>query len=116
MGEVKMVRGLPKAKSIFGHREEAVETVELLRRYVVQETLTPLKHLGRTLVYGVFGAITLGAGVLFLLVAGLRALETETGSTFAGTWSFAPFLLMSGAAAVSIAVVFLLGMRREHGR
>jgi hypothetical protein len=101
-----MVRGFPGARARSEGRKDAAETIDLIRRYVVQETITPLKHLGRTLAYGILGAIGLGIGVLFLLVAGLRALETETGSTFAGSWSFAPFLLMSGAAAVSITAIF----------
>ena len=93
------------------------ETASLLRRYVVQETFGPLRHILRTLAFGISGALLLGIGGVVLLLAELRALQTETGSAFAGTWTFAPYLL-SGVTALVLAIlgtVFgLRGMR--HGR
>ncbi len=68
-----------------------LELKELVVDYVKQETVVPLRHLGRYLAFGVLGAFLLGLGVVLLGVGGLRALQTETGSTFTGDWSWAPY-------------------------
>jgi hypothetical protein len=65
-----------------------------------QETLGPLRGVGRYLALGVGGSVLLGVGLLILLLALLRALQTETGSTFKGNLSWAPYLI-TGAAALS---------------
>jgi hypothetical protein len=81
------------------------ELRELVVAYFKQETLDPLKGLGRYLGFGVAGALLLGVGVFFLAMSGLRALQTETGTTFTGNWSWAPYgivvvglLLLTGLA------------------
>jgi hypothetical protein len=92
-------------------RSAAGETFTLLRRYVVQETFGPLRHVLRTLAFGVSGALLLGVGCVVLLLAELRALQTETGSTFAGSWTFAPYLLSGVTALLLAALGTLLGLR-----
>ena len=72
-------------------REEGTELIGLLRRYVIQETVTPLKTVGRTLLFGSIAAVLLGIGTVLLLLAVLRVLQTETGTVFAGTWSWVPY-------------------------
>lgn len=84
--------------------------VELVRDYAKQETLDPLKRLGRYLGLGVAGAVLIGLGVVFLAMAGLRALQTETGSTFTGSWSWAPYLIVVvGMGAVAGAMAAAIG-------
>ena len=73
---------------------------DLVVDYVKQETVVPLKSLGRWIGFGIGGALLLGFGVVFLAMAGLRALQTETGETFTGNWSWVPYVL----------VVFVLGI------
>jgi hypothetical protein len=85
-----------------GRASELSETIDLLKRYVVQETLTPMKAIGRMLAYGLSGAFLLGIGLVVLDIAALRALQDETGRTFAGHWSWAPYLL-----AIVVAVLLL---------
>lgn len=68
-----------------------LELKELVVDYVKQETVVPLRQLGRYLVFGIVGAFLLGLGVVLLGVGGLRALQTETGATFTGDWSWAPY-------------------------
>ena len=68
-----------------------LELRNLIVDYVKQETLIPLRQLGRYMVFGIVGALLLGVGVLLLGVGGLRALQTETGDTFTGDWSWAPY-------------------------
>ena len=79
----------------------AGDVVQLVLDYAKQETLGPLKGLLRFVGFGVAGAIGLSAGAMLLLLGLLRALQTETGSTFRGDWSWAPYLL-TGAAATMV--------------
>src|SRR5688572_29857885 len=82
----------------------ATELWELSVAYAKQETVDPLKGLGRVLGYGVGGAILFGLGSVLLLLALLRALQTETDSTFTGSLSWIPYLL------VAIAALLLVGL------
>jgi hypothetical protein len=74
-----------------------LELRDLVVTYVKQETVVPLKQLGRYAGFGIGGALVLGLGVALLGVGGLRALQTETGDTFAGDWSWAPYLIVFAA-------------------
>ena len=80
--------------------------------YAKQETLGPLKSLGRFLVFGLVGSIAITAGSVLLLLAVLRALQTETGSSFTGHLSWLPYLIV---AAVAIAVMGLAAWRITKG-
>ena len=81
-----------------------LELRDLIVAYVRQETLTPIKSLGRYILFGIAGAVLLGLGVVLLGVGVLRLLQTETGTTFRGDWSWAPYgivfvvLLIGGVA------------------
>ncbi|HXZ82688.1 MAG TPA: hypothetical protein VED84_02935 [Acidimicrobiales bacterium] len=97
--------GSSRSRAAFG------ETVSVLRRYVVQETLAPLRQLGRRLVFGLSGALLIAIGAVIALIGMLRALQTETGRTFAGHWSFAPYLLTAAAAVVALAGFVAFGFR-----
>jgi hypothetical protein len=92
------------AKSI---PEIGTELWELTTAYAKQETIDPLKGLGRFLGFGIPGALLLGVGVSLLLLSGLRALQTETGTTFTGSWSWAPYLIVmvGGVALIGLAVL-----------
>ena len=74
-----------------------LELRDLVVTYVRQETIVPLRQLGRYAGFGVGGALLLGLGVVLLGVGGLRALQTETGDTFTGDWSWVPYLIVVGA-------------------
>ncbi len=78
------------------------ELRELLIEYFKQETVVPLKQLGRYVAFGLIGALLLGLGVVFLAVAGLRALQTETDTALTGNWSWAPY-------AIAVAVLLVGG-------
>jgi hypothetical protein len=76
----------------------------LLKAYGKQETVDPLKALGRYLGYGVSGAILLSLGFFFLALSALRALQTQTGDVFADTWSFVPYFIVFVALVIVVVV------------
>lgn len=67
---------------------------ELLVAYAKQETVDPLRGLGRWIGFGAGGSVLLATGISLLLLSGLRALQTETGTTFTGSWSWAPYVIV----------------------
>jgi len=81
-------------------RSRGEEFVDLVRQYAEQETLDPLRGLGRFVAFGVVGSMLLAVGVVLLLLGLLRLLQTETGSTFTGNLSWIPYLITAAAAAV----------------
>ena len=85
-----------------------MELRDLVVTYVKQQTIVPLKQLGRYVGFGLLGSLLLGFGVVFLGMSGLRALQTETGSTFTGDWSWVPYLIMVVALILGAALVWLL--------
>lgn len=102
-------------KGLGGLRSSGSETVQLVVDYVKQETLTPLKGLGRFMAFGVAGSVALAIGLVILSVAFLRVLQGETGSTFAGNWSWAPYLICM-VAVVIVAAVAVKAVSRGQGR
>jgi hypothetical protein len=93
------------------------ELRDLVVTYVKQQTLVPVKQLGRYVGFGLLGSLLLGFGVVFLAVSGLRALQTETNGTFADDWSWVPYVIMVVALIVGGALVWLLrnASRTEKG-
>ena len=86
--------------------------LQLVLDYAKQETLGPMKGLARFVAFGVFGSVALSVGLVVLLVALLRALQTETGTTFGGKLSWLPYVISGGAAVL---VVALAGWRITKG-
>ena len=83
----------------------AAELWDLVRAYAKQETVDPMKGALRKVGWGLAGSITLSIGLVLLLLGGLRALQTETGTTFTGNWSWAPYLLALAGAGIVLALV-----------
>ena len=82
--------------------EVVSELVDLTKAYAKQETVDPIKGLGRYLAYGLAGSVLLGVGVILLVLAGLRVLQTETGTTFTGNWSWVPYIIVLVFALATI--------------
>ena len=89
------------SKSLPTHVEELWE---LIVRYFRQETVEPLKGLGRFVVRGVGGALALGIGLVLLFLAGLRALQTETGEHFTGNLTWLPYAIVLVGTVIVIAI------------
>ena len=95
-----------------------MELRDLVVAYFKQETIVPLKQLGRYVAFGLLGALLLGFGAVFLGLAGLRALQTETDTTFTGNWSWAPYLIMTGALLLGGLITWQArgAVRRRKGK
>lgn len=82
--------------------ESPGELLQLLRDYAKQETIDPLRSVGRFLGYGLAGAILFAVGSVFAVVAILRVLQEETGARLTGSWNFVPY-----AAALLLTVIVI---------
>jgi hypothetical protein len=91
-------------KGLGGLRSSGSEALQLVVDYVKQETLNPLKGLGRFMVFGVAGSVALAIGLVILSVSFLRLLQGETGTTFTGDWSWAPYLICMVAVVLVAAL------------
>jgi hypothetical protein len=90
----------------------AADLWDLVRAYAKQETIEPIKGIGRFVAFGLAGSALLGVGTVLLALAILRVLQSETGATFDGGWSFAPYLLTLVVCAGVIGAA-LTAMRRK---
>ncbi len=88
----------------------------LVRDYVRQETVEPVKAVGRYIAFGVVGAVLVGTGVVFLAVGSLRVLQAETDTTFTGNLSWLPYLIVFAALVAGGAVSLrAIGRRGSSG-
>lgn len=111
-----MARGRSGAgRGLGGLKATGGDALRLVIDYIKQETLTPLKGLGRFMLFGVVGSVALAIGLVVLSVAFLRVLQGETGSTFTGNWSWAPYLICT-VAVVAVAAVAVMAVTRGQAR
>lgn len=86
--------------------EVLTDLKDLTISYAKQETVDPLKGLGRYVGLGVAGSLLLSIGVTEVAVALLRLLQTHTGSTFTGNLSWIPYVItivfLAAVAALSL--------------
>jgi choline-glycine betaine transporter len=95
------VPGLPDSGSLPDQISDFIATT---KAYALQETVDPLRRAKSYLLWGTAGASVGAIGIVMLLLAGLRALQTETGSHLTGNWSWVPYLIML------VVTVALLGL------
>ena len=86
-------------------RQGVAEVADLVKAYARQELLGPLQGAGRWVSMGLAGSLALAVGVILLLLSLLRALQTETGTVFAGSLSWIPYLIVAAALAGVIALL-----------
>jgi uncharacterized membrane protein len=78
------------------------ELVGLVIAYARQETVDPIKSLGRFVAWGVAGAVLIAAGGALLTLTAVRVVQTETGRHLTGNLTWVPYLggvLLAGAGA-----------------
>jgi hypothetical protein len=86
-----------------GAGEDVAELVDLLKGYARQETVDPLKSLGRFVGFGAGAAVCWGIAGTLITVGVIRVLQVETRDLFDGNWSWVPYiaaLVLSSAGAV----------------
>ena len=89
-----------------GLRHAGDDAFQLTVDYLKQETIDPLRGLGRFLSMGIGGAFFLAFGILLILIGILRLLQTETGTALTGNWSWVPYavVLVLALGIIAIAV------------
>ena len=80
------------------------EVVDLVRAYVRQQTVAPLRGVGRWVAFGLIGGMLLVIGLVFLAMGLLRVLQTIP--ALDGGWSFVPYF------AVLISSIVIMGFAK----
>lgn len=91
------------------------ELKDLLTGYARQEILMPLAHLGKTLKLGLLGALSIGIGLIFLAIGGLRLLQTEAPGVFDGNMSALPYAVVLAGVVAVLAAAFAIRARLSKG-
>ena len=97
---------------------EAQDVLQLVIGYAKQETIDPIRNLGRFVGYGLGGALLGSLGAVLLLLGGLRLLQTETSAFDGDGWRscvpYAVVLVVSGVIAGGAMKSRSRGQRREN--
>lgn len=93
-----------KQKQEKGTADVVSDLWQLVRDYAKQETIDPLRSIGRFIGFGMAGALLLGLGLVFTGLAILRGLQDETGAHLTGSWTWVPYLVAFVVSAVVIAL------------
>ena len=75
------------------------ELLALVLAYAKQETLVPIKNLGRYVAWGTAGALLLAVGGGLLTLTAVRAVQAEAGRHLAGNLTWVPYM---GGALVAL--------------
>ena len=93
----------------------ALELKDLVVAYAKQETIVPIKALGRFVMWGVLGSAVLCIGLLLLSLGLLRALQVELDTTFDGSLAWVPYLITLVACGVgAVLAVRAIGAARRR--
>jgi hypothetical protein len=84
------------------------ELWEMLVSYTKQETVDPLKGLGRYITFGIAAAVFGSMGILLLTLGGLRALQTHNDEHLSGHWNWVPY----AAALALLLLLITIAVRR----
>jgi hypothetical protein len=107
------VKSWPWRKFLWGAslQRDVNEIRDLIIQYVKEETVKPLKDLGRFVLWGSLGSLFVGFGAVLLLVGALRYLQWQF-PVLDGSLSWIPYLIV---AALAILVIALAAWRIVSG-
>ena len=83
------------------------EVFDYVKAYAIQETVGPLKGAGRWLGFGFAAALTLGLGLLFLLIGLLRVLQAEWDRSGTGSLSWLAYLITFIVTVILLALTIM---------
>ena len=86
--------------------------LDMLRRYLRQETVDPLRAVGRFLLFGASGSLLIGSGVVLIAVGGLRSMQAW--GVLERSWSWVPYIVVA-AALSGLAVLAVSRIGGERG-
>lgn len=109
----KPIKVKSRADGDAGLPQVASELSTLVVNYAKQEVRDPLKGLADELKYGLAAYLLMGLGSVLLAIGALRALQTQTGSTFTGSLSFLPYLIVLIGAGIVLGLYFWLLTKRK---
>ncbi len=111
-----MARGRSGAgRGLGGLKATGGEALQLVIDYIKQETLTPLKGLGRFMLFGVAGSVALAIGLVILSVGLPPAAPGRDGINFTGNWSWVPYLICT-VVVVVVAAIAVMAVTRGQAR
>ncbi len=84
--------------------------------YVKQETIVPIRGLGRFLAFGAAGVVVGGLGLVLLVLGGIRLLQEETGDAFSGHLSFVPYVITLVVCGALAALAIKAGTGQDKKR
>jgi hypothetical protein len=94
-------------------QETIRELRELVYAYARQETVEPLRGLGRYAGFGIASALLSGFGAIFIAIGLLRLIEDETGVHLTGNWSWVPYFGVVLVSLVVALLAWLIGTRKN---
>lgn len=68
------------------------ELLSLVTAYAKQETIAPLKNLGRYIAWGAIGIVMFSTGAVFATLTAIRVVQSETGRHLHGELTWVPYL------------------------
>lgn len=120
MPEETSGRSTTKNAKSAGTGTQLAELKDLVVGYAKQETVDPLRTLGRYLGFGLAGSALIGTGLALLLLGLLRGLQTidlfnDPAKVTGGTWSWVPYLItgLTGLLLVGLFMKRLISMLRS---
>jgi hypothetical protein len=99
-----------KAAADGGFLSDVSDLWQLVVAYFKQETIEPIKGLGRFVGFGLAGSLAVGLGAVLLVLGILRLLQTETGDAFDGNFSVVPYLVALVVAGAGAGLAIKAGM------
>ncbi len=85
-------------------RERDGELFDLVVSYARQETIEPLRGVGRWVAFGLISMGLISVGMVLVSLGLLRAVQDIGGTTFDGAWSFVPYIFGVVFASVIVAI------------
>jgi len=81
------------------------ELWEMTLAYAKQETVEPLKGLGRFIGLGIAAVLLASTGIILITLGVLRVLQVHNGEHLNGNWNWVPYLVALAALGILIAII-----------